>query len=496
MKKILSFAAAFAALIAGVSCTKTLPSEPVNEAKVTVAPESISIMETEIAYLVPTCYGEAKNNVVEWNSSNRDVVTVSNEGKITGKSAGTATVTAKAGKYTGTCKVTVTPLDESVVPVVKIAVDPAEVTIVETRTATVTATVLPENATTKPQLVWSSSDEAVATVANGVITAVKEGECEVIVWGGAHKAAVKVKVIPDNNPTTEIVLSETDFKLAVGKSWEIKATLLPADHTDLPELTWTSSDKSVATVEDGVVTAVAEGEADITAAYGSVKAVAHVTVKDYPISVVANMYKNFLPVNWKNTSAVSSLKQITVEFLVRAEKWRNDAQNPVSSIFGIEGKWLIRIGDQGIGDANLQVAKGSNWTSGYNFDAGKWYHVAVVQNCTSRTIKLYVNGKLEKSGSAYDSSINLSTDCFISKSYDNSRYLQGELSELRVWKVERTAEEIAANMYRYTGDMSNLLAYWKFNEGEGKTVKDYSGNGNDLTANADINWIPATLPED
>ena len=41
---------------------------------------------------------------------------------------------------------------------------------------------------------------------------------------------------------------------------------------------------------------------------------------------------------------------------------------------------------------------------------------------------------------------------------------------------------------------SGLMAYWRFNEGSGNTVKDYSGNGRDITANAALTWIEAERP--
>jgi hypothetical protein len=43
-------------------------------------------------------------------------------------------------------------------------------------------------------------------------------------------------------------------------------------------------------------------------------------------------------------------------------------------------------------------------------------------------------------------------------------------------------------MYELRGMQTDLVAYWKFDEGAGDTVKDHSGNGNDITANAAIVW--------
>ena len=59
---------------------------------------------------------------------------------------------------------------------------------------------------------------------------------------------------------------------------------------------------------------------------------------------------------------------------------------------------------------------------------------------------------------------------------------------MRVWKVARSAEDIKSNMYTWRGSMDNLLAYWKFNEGQGNKVADASGHGNDITSNGTLKW--------
>ena len=79
---------------------------------------------------------------------------------------------------------------------------------------------------------------------------------------------------------------------------------------------------------------------------------------------------------------------------------------------------------------------------------------------------------------------------FIGKSYDDYRPLNGKIAEARVWSVARTPEQIWENMYEITDPESDptLLGYWKFNEGSGNTVKDYSMYGNDGVAEIDIVW--------
>ena len=79
---------------------------------------------------------------------------------------------------------------------------------------------------------------------------------------------------------------------------------------------------------------------------------------------------------------------------------------------------------------------------------------------------------------------------FISYSYNDYRPLNGKIAEARVWSVARTPEQIWENMYNVENpkDDPTLLGYWKFNDGKGNTVKDYSRYGNDCQAKYDLKW--------
>ena len=69
-----------------------------------------------------------------------------------------------------------------------------------------------------------------------------------------------------------------------------------------------------------------------------------------------------------------------------------------------------------------------------------------------------------------------------------SRMLDGEICEVRVWSVVRTREEIYRNMYDVDPQTPGLCAYWKFNEGQGDTVKDWTGHGNDAVSHSPATW--------
>ena len=90
--------------------------------------------------------------------------------------------------------------------------------------------------------------------------------------------------------------------------------------------------------------------------------------------------------------------------------------------------------------------------------------------------------------------LNLTSGCYIGKSYDNTRWLPGDISEVRIWNIQRTGEEIAKNPYEVDPHASGLVAYWKFNEGTGSAIKDHTGNGNDITASGTPTWVNVELP--
>ena len=69
------------------------------------------------------------------------------------------------------------------------------------------------------------------------------------------------------------------------------------------------------------------------------------------------------------------------------------------------------------------------------------------------------------------------------------------MSELRIWNYARSKDEIAENPYFVDPASQGLVAYWKFDEGSGALVKDYSVNGNNAVANGVLKWTQVSLPE-
>ena len=207
---------------------------------------------------------DADNTTVTWTSDNEDVATVDENGLVTAVSVGEANITATAvdgSGVTATCKVTVTPK-----LVTSVTLNKNELTIEKSFTAQLAATVAPDDADDLG-LIWTSDNEEVATVdENGLVTAVSVGEANITataVDGSGVTATCKVTVTP--KLVTSVTLDESELTIEKNFTAQLTAIVAPDDADNLG-LTWTSDNEEVATVdENGLVTAVGEGMATITA---------------------------------------------------------------------------------------------------------------------------------------------------------------------------------------------------------------------------------------
>ena len=150
--------------------------------------------------------------------------------------------------------------------VTSITLDQSEISLDVTETVKLIATVLPENATNK-SLIWSSSNEAVATVdTKGVVTAISVGEATITVAtvdGSNLSAYCNVIVCP--TLATSITLDKTSVNIEAKETLVLTATILPTTTTN-KKVVWESSNRAVAMVDaNGKVTARSAGESIITA---------------------------------------------------------------------------------------------------------------------------------------------------------------------------------------------------------------------------------------
>ncbi|MEK3864836.1 Ig-like domain-containing protein [Paenibacillus sp. FSL H7-0716] len=212
----------------------------------------------------------ATDKDVIWSSSDETVATVVN-GVVTPVGVGTAiiTVTTTDGSFTASSVVNVSAPIPPVVNVTGVKLDQETLNLTAGEAnGILKATIEPANATDK-DVIWSSSDETVATVVNGVVTPVGEGTAVITVTtkDGSFTATTTVNVsapIPPVVDVTGVKLDQETLNLTAGEAEGLlKATIEPASATD-KDVIWSSSDETVATVVNGVVTPVGEGTAVIT----------------------------------------------------------------------------------------------------------------------------------------------------------------------------------------------------------------------------------------
>ena len=244
------------------------------------------------------------------------------------------------------------------------------------------------------------------------------------------------------------------------------------------------------------------------------------------ISTAAQLTDNWIKFPKMNevgsvAAAYNGLTAMTYEAFIYIDKFDTNngfGECSISTVMGVESYLLLRIGDTNFERRQLQFdgsGKGSQFGKlpskgdpSKNLSAGQWYHVACTYDQATRTARIYLNGELTDeskdvgvTGSSEENRINLAMrgmegatnseyEFFIGKSYNDWRPLQGKIAEARVWKCARTQEEIMANMQRIENPEQepDLIGYWKFDEGEGNNIKDYSSVGNDGVAEKDIVW--------
>ena len=223
--------------------------------------ETLRLEPEDTATLVATVLPHnADLKTVTWASDDETVATVDEDGVVTAVGVGTATITATSDmveEIVAECDVTVAvfvtgvTLDQETIALTFGGVD-----------GTLTATIAPVTATDKT-LTWTSSDETVATVEEGVVTPIGGGTAIITVTttDGGFTAECEVTV---NVLVTGVTLDEEILTLqSNGATGTLVATIAPTTATN-KNVTWTSSDETYATVEDGVVTPLAIGGATIT----------------------------------------------------------------------------------------------------------------------------------------------------------------------------------------------------------------------------------------
>lgn len=172
---------------------------------------------------------------------------------------------------------TITQAGRSGISLTAVTLNESEIDLYVGKTFQLAATLTPSNADGEHTVTWTSSNPAVASVDGGLVTAIADGTAVITASVGNLSATCKVTVSTMVIPVASITLSESALELEIGDEAQLTATVSPSDASN-PAVTWVSSDPEVATVQNGLVTAVGKGSAVITATAGEKSASCAVTV--------------------------------------------------------------------------------------------------------------------------------------------------------------------------------------------------------------------------
>lgn len=213
------------------------------------------------------------SKTLKWSSSNDSVASVNSNGLVTGRNSGTATITCTTtdgSNLSASCTVTVAQLISSISM-------QSNLEIYTGNSQRLSVTITPSNATGKA-LKWSSSNNNVASVNDGVVTGIAPGTATVtcVTTDGSKKSASCTVVVKQG--VTGITLNKTNITLGVGNSAQLTASVHPSNASN-KSVSWSSSNNGVASVDNsGRVTGNGVGTATITCKNGDITAYCNVTV--------------------------------------------------------------------------------------------------------------------------------------------------------------------------------------------------------------------------
>ena len=273
------------------TCSVTVeePADP-KVTGITVSPDTLDLTVGDTETLSPEVTAdEGADTTVTWETSSRNVATVDN-GKVTAVGPGTATITAKAGDQEATCEVKVSAQE---MPAASITVAPTKLSLIVGESNTLAAATVPEGQAVS----WTSSDDKIAAVSGGKVTAVAKGTATITasieVDGQKKSAACEVTV---SEATGATALNKASLTLPLKGSETLAVTNVPSGAS----VTWKSSKTTVASVDsNGKITAVAAGTATITASVNGTELKCEVTVKS------PSLNKGSLSIGVKKTSTLS-----------------------------------------------------------------------------------------------------------------------------------------------------------------------------------------------
>ena len=221
---------------------------------------------------------------VTWSSSDESIAYIDEyTGVMKAIAPGDVEITAKCGAVLTSYSLTIKPILAT-----SIMLSHKDISLLIGQTEQISATIQPTNTTDK-SIIWRSDNENVAIVSSdGTVIAKSIGVANITATNGEVSASCRVTVNPIE--ASNVTLNVENLNLLVGQTETLSATVEPENTTDA-KIVWASDDETIATVsEDGIVTAVMVGIANITATCGEVTATCKVSVSPVlPTEITLNV---------------------------------------------------------------------------------------------------------------------------------------------------------------------------------------------------------------
>lgn len=362
---------------------------------------------------------------VTFKSSNPNVATVSENGVVTAKSSGSVKITATdvARNLTASCSVMVT---SSVKPTETVTQPPTQKpTQAPTQAPTQPQTTAPTKPTTETlslsatsgsiyvgnqflikatsnaSVTWSTSDSSIATVSNGLVTAKAKGTVKITAKTSTKSATCTITV---KESTTSVKISHSTANVTAGK------TFLAYSYTS--SVKWSSSDTSVATVNNGYILGVSKGQAIITVSKSGCATTMLVTVSDPA------------PIRFAYTSPNCATKNGTVTLVAITDSKRTAVKFDVT-----------------VGSTTKTVEATSKTADGKNYI---WKGTTSFSSAGTYNVKAY-----SKFGDTWSTCADASTTAFVTSTTDKNTTICAN---------RRASDEIINLIANYEGFISSVYA--------------------------------------
>jgi uncharacterized protein YjdB len=282
-------AAAFAGVLSGcgsANSTTTTPQKILKTIALTPATASLSVGATQQFKAIATYTDGSTADLtssVSWVTANTTIAGVNSSGMLTAAAAGSTTVTASTGGFSGSASVTVAATTATLS---SISIAPATASVAVGSTQQFTATGNYSDGSTADltqQVTWSSSASSVATInAIGVAKGVAAGSATITAALNGASATASLAVTASTATLSSIAVTPSDPSITSGNTEQFTATATYSDGSTAnvtSQVSWKSSDTAVATIDaSGLATGAAAGSTTITASLNGVSGTTTLTV--------------------------------------------------------------------------------------------------------------------------------------------------------------------------------------------------------------------------